>query len=96
MVAKTKTVEFLTFSFRSISKLPREKRNECDIGVQYVISTLQAGVNGGSSYASTLQARINGGSSYDSLNGKYHTLRRYLDAVSHGDAENEDSRISHF
>ena len=45
-----------------VSKLPRENFNECDIGVQYGISTLQAGVNDGSSYKSTLQARVNGGS----------------------------------
>ena len=42
---KMKTVEFPTFSFRSVAKLPREKCNECYIGVQYVISTLQAGIN---------------------------------------------------
>ena len=60
MAPKTKTVEFHTFSFRSVSKLPREKRNVCDIGVQYVISTLQAGVYGVSSY--------------DSLKGKHHTV----------------------
>ena len=93
---KTKTVEFPTFSFRSVSKITHEKRNECDIGVQYVISTLSAGVNGGSSYDSTLQARLNCGSSYDSLNGKHHTLKRYLNTVSQGGTENEDSRISHF
>ena len=93
MAPKTKTVELPTLCFRSVSKLPREKRNECDIGVQYVLSNLQAWVNGGSSYDSTLQARVNSGSSYDStlqarvnsgssydsLNGKHHTLRRYLD-----------------
>ena len=96
MVSKTKTVEFPTFSFRSVSKLPREKHNECDIGVQYVISTLPAGVNGGSSYDSTLQVQVKGGSSYDSLNGKDYILRRYLDLVSQGCTENEDSRISKF
>ena len=51
---RTRAVEFHTFSFRSVTKNPREKRNECDIGVQYVIYTLQAGLNGGSSYDSTL------------------------------------------
>ena len=79
---KTKTEKFPAFSFRSVSKLPIKKRNECEIVVQYVISTLQARVNGGSSYDSTLQEGVNGDSSYDTLNGKHHTLRRYLDPVS--------------
>ena len=53
MAPKTRRAEFSNFSFRSVPKLPREKRNECDMGVQYVISTLQAEVSCGSSYAST-------------------------------------------
>ena len=60
MAQKTKTVVFPTFCFSYVSKLLRKKRNECDIGVQYVISTLQA--------------EVNGESSYDSLNGKKHTV----------------------
>ena len=67
MAPKTKTVELSTLSFRSVFKLAREKCNECDIGVQYVISIILAG--------------LNSGSSYHSLNGKYHTLRRYSDLV---------------
>ena len=96
MAPRTRAVEFHTFSFRSVTKNPREKRNECDIGVQYVIYTLQAGLNGGSSYDSTLQARINAGSNYDSVNSQPHTLRRYLDPVSQGGTENEESRIFQF
>ena len=96
MAPKTKRVKFPTFSFSFVSKLPREKRNEYDIGVQYVISTLQAGVNGVSSYDSTLHARIKDVSSYDSLNGIHHTLRTYLDPVSQGGTETKTIEFPNF